>query len=410
VAPRPADAPLTDLGFTLDGTYHSDVPIDAPLGYRIVLDGKGGLGVIAGSSPALTVAAGEVLVDNGVPFVQATDAPTIVVRGGHLTLRDGLVEDSSTATRAAVEVLGGTADLGTAADPGGNVLVLHSPGSFAHQAAGGSLLLAGNTYRAGGVTLDGDLRLEADPITPAATLLTVGGGARAEHIAFAGGAGPGEVDATLNGVTLGRFAPTGRLVAGGGDGDDDLEISGGVALPAWLYGEEGDDRLKAGVGPSVLFGGDGDDSLNGGRGRGLLLGGTGPDRLVGGPGDDLMIAGFTAYDAYDAALAAILDEWTSARPCGDRVKNHGGDPTSPTYARRANRRDGVDYVLAVAGNPQGIPPTAFDDGAADVLTGALGCDWFLLNLDGDGVAKKLDRVTDLKPGGYVSDLDPVPCR
>ena len=87
--------------------------------------------------------------------------------------------------------------------------------------------------------------------------------------------------------------PTGRLVAHGGDGDDDIQVAGGIALPAWLYGEGGNDRLKGGAGHDVLLGGDGDDMLVGGGGRDLLIGGTGADRIVGNQDDDILIAGTT---------------------------------------------------------------------------------------------------------------------
>ena len=107
-----------------------------------------------------------------------------------------------------------------------------------------------------------------------------------------------------------RFSPTGRIVAFGGAGDDDIQVAGNISLPAWLYGEAGNDRLKGGASNDVLLGGAGDDFLAGDSGRDLLIGGTGADRILGNAGDDILIAGTTDFDANEAALALIMQEWT----------------------------------------------------------------------------------------------------
>src|SRR5205085_2018272 len=103
----------------------------------------------------------------------------------------------------------------------------------------------------------------------------------------------GGIMVTINALPAGGFAPTGRLVAHGLAGDDDLQVAGGIARPAWLYGDGGNDRLKGGNGNNVLLGGDGDDLLVGGSGRDLLIGGRGADRIVGNENDDILIAGYT---------------------------------------------------------------------------------------------------------------------
>src|SRR5262249_62322647 len=107
-------------------------------------------------------------------------------------------------------------------------------------------------------------------------------------------------------------------------GKDEVKVSGGVGVPAWVYGGDGNDRLRGGRGDDVLSGGDGDDDLNGGAGRDLLIGGRGQDRLHGGDDDDLLIAGFTAFDAHDAPLQAIVAEWTPGRAYGARIANLRG--------------------------------------------------------------------------------------
>src|SRR5215207_8382174 len=93
------------------------------------------------------------------------------------------------------------------------------------------------------------------------------------------------------------------------DRNDNIQISSGVTVNAWVYGGAGHDRLKGGAGNDMLIGGDGDDLIVGGDGRDLLVGGLGADRLVGNAADDILIAGTTDHDADDAALYAILNEW-----------------------------------------------------------------------------------------------------
>ena len=82
--------------------------------------------------------------------------------------------------------------------------------------------------------------------------------------------------------------PTGRIVAHGGTGNDDVQVAGGITLPAWLYGDDGNDRLKGGSGPNVILGGPGDDLLVGGSNRDLLIGGTSADKIVGNEADDIL--------------------------------------------------------------------------------------------------------------------------
>src|SRR5207302_3563963 len=100
----------------------------------------------------------------------------------------------------------------------------------------------------------------------------------------------GKLQVSVNGVSLGTFAASGRLVVYGQAGDDDIQVAGSIANPAWLYGGGGNDRLKGGAGDDVLLGGDGDDLLVGGDGRDLMIGGRGADRLVGNAGDDILLA------------------------------------------------------------------------------------------------------------------------
>ena len=174
----------------------------------------------------------------------------------------------------------------------------------------------------------------------------------------------------------------------GGDGDNTMNTAG-FSDRVVLVGGGGDDRLKGGSGNDVLIGGDGDDLL---IGRDLLIGGSGVDKIVGSENDDLLIAGSTAFDRDDAALEAILAEWTSGRDHETRVANLNGTGSGP-------RLNGTILLLA-----DGPAATVLDDGVVDVLTGDAGLDWFC-NLDGDGVTRQKDRVTDLSDSEFAADLD-----
>jgi Ca2+-binding RTX toxin-like protein len=175
-------------------------------------------------------------------------------------------------------------------------------------------------------------------------------------------------------------------------GDDDLQVAGSIVHSAWLYGQAGHDRLKGGAGHDMLQGGVGDDLVVGGSGRDLLIGGAGSDRIVGNSDDDILIAGSTLYDANDAALCAILHEWTSARGYEQRIANLNGTGTGADFANRAN---GNVYLKV---GTTAAESTVFDDGAEDVLTGSSGLDWFIFKAGED-------RATDLNDEAFISDLE-----
>jgi Ca2+-binding RTX toxin-like protein len=202
--------------------------------------------------------------------------------------------------------------------------------------------------------------------------------------------GAGTVQVILNGVAQDGYSPTGKLVVYGQAGHDVIVVEGGVSLPAWLYGGDGHDTLTGGSGHDVLLGGAGDDTLDGGgQGRDLLLGGLGADVLTGNAGDDLLIAGTTAFDGNQAALAAILAEWTSSRSYAARVANLKGAGSGP-------RANGSTFLKV-----SGPDVTVYDDGAVDVLTGNSGSDWFFANLSGGVV---LDIINGRGGSEIVEEL------
>jgi Ca2+-binding RTX toxin-like protein len=288
--------------------------------------------------------------------------------------------------------------------PGGaGLLTLNADGTFVFTPVAGFSGTATFTYVAvdslGGVSapaivsievrVTGAVTMGPDPCDVTKTALVVRGTATGDQIHISPAGNSGSVEVTINGVSQGVFSPTGRVIVRAGDGDDNVQVAGSISLSVWAYGEGGNDRVKGGAGSDVLIGGTGDDLLVGGSGRDLLIGGWGADRLVGDAHDDILIAGATDFDANEAAICDIMDEWTSGRDYGVRVQNllNGGGS--------GDRLNGLTFL-----NDQ----TVHDDGAVDLMTGSAGQDWFLFNQDGDNGAAK-DKITDLHAQEFANDID-----
>ena len=215
--------------------------------------------------------------------------------------------------------------------------------------------------------------IQQDDRNPELTALAVGGTSTDDVLLFDRAGLTGEIEVWLNGSLLGIYVPTGSLLAFGQDGNDHLEVAGGILLPALLVGGDGNDRLKGGAGDDVLLGESGEDLLVGGSGRDLLIGGQGADRLVGNADDDILIAGWFQTVDRRQFLNRIMEEWTG----------------SALYQQRIE----ILNNILVPGY------TVFDDPAdEDVVTGSAGNDWFLFDLLND-------RATDLKDEVFANDLD-----
>ncbi len=150
-------------------------------------------------------------------------------------------------------------------------------------------------------------------------------------------------------------------------------------------GGTGNDTVNGGIGNDVLLGSAGNDELTGDFGRDLLIGGLDSDTLMGKIFDDILVAGTTAHDANNAALAAILAEWSNLdRLYAVRVANIRDGSGSP------DRLNGA-FFLSVA--------TVFDDAAADTLLGGKDMDWFFAHLGGGTVDTIVNRL-----GAEITDL------
>lgn len=232
---------------------------------------------------------------------------------------------------------------------------------------------AGDTYTSTG-------NPAVTPTVSGVATAAVSGTAGDDRIQIKQGGSSGQVTVWVNGALAGTYSLFGHLVVRGLAGNDDIQADGNVAVPAWLYGDGGDDRLKGGAGHDVLLGGDGADLLVGGDGRDLLVGGTGADRIVGNADDDILIAGVYLFEDDATRLGAIMAEWTRTdKAAEERVINlrNGG---------------GLNGTLKLDAS------TVFNDTDADVLTGSSGYDWFLFD-------SGRDRVTDLHDEAFTNDLD-----
>jgi len=176
------------------------------------------------------------------------------------------------------------------------------------------------------------------------------------------------------------FAPNVPIIINGNGGNDTLEVFGKLTRGVRFYGGTGNDVLTGGDAGDMLAGGDGSDVLTGGFGRDLLVGGRGVDRLFGGISSkrtntqdaNILIGDRTGHDTSDAALVALLGEWTSARTNDVRVGN-----------LRAGLMLAAGFKLEAA--------TITDDGDADQLFGALGQDWFWSLTSTD---KRIDKLAN----------------
>jgi hypothetical protein len=104
------------------------------------------------AQPAFTVVSGNVVVQN-VTFLTTGDAPTILVQGGSLTLRNDVIQESTGYSDPAIRVAGGTLDLGTAASPGGNTLNINGAGTFVNNTSSTPIPAVGDLFTVNGQPL-----------------------------------------------------------------------------------------------------------------------------------------------------------------------------------------------------------------------------------------------------------------
>jgi Ca2+-binding RTX toxin-like protein len=300
----------------------------------------------------LTVTDGEGGVDvDRVVVVVANKAPTVRVDG------------PSDAVRGQTRRFVLTADDPSAADRAGDYLYRldWGDGSPAQEVRGGTsvtvdhVYLAAGAYRITAAATDVDDGAAGwavvDPfaVTAAAlqgTTLVVGGTTGNDTIVIRPSGSGQELSVTINGEGQGTFLPS-SLVVWGLSGHDTVRLDAVRQRRSWL---------QVAV-PSWLDGGDGDDRLTGGSGRDVLIGGLGADTLQGGAGDDLLIGG-SLGPAVDPL--AIRAEWTR---------------TDAAYETRIAHLTGA-APGGLNGSHLLTPATLPNDLAIDQMSGASGRDWF----------------------------------
>ncbi|MEX2142570.1 MAG: RHS repeat-associated core domain-containing protein [Pirellulales bacterium] len=172
------------------------------------------------------------------------------------------------------------------------------------------------------------ITLQPDPHDANKTALVVGGLAAVDDlILFEPEPNGARVRLYYNGSDMGSFNFNGSIAAYGQTGDDLIQVSPFLGVPALLFGQEGNDILVGGAANDILVGSLGDDILYGSGGRDLLFGGLGADYLQGSdfsgasPGDDsdLLLADFSVFDYDIAFLAGVYQSWTRVDTYSNRV-------------------------------------------------------------------------------------------
>jgi hypothetical protein len=393
-------APSSPVTLTVNlaaGTY-SGIIASPPHNVTLVINGTATTTTFAGHSPALTVLSGDVIVNN-VILVNTTNATTILVKGGSLTLRHDTVQETTGGSQAAIAISGGTVDLGVTGDLGGNTLNVNGPGELIHNTGMNPVSALGDTFQVNGVDLRSPYRIEdkifhaldarggglvtyvprnvyvtprsgsiqravnavpagftifidarghfdrytvgSKPLTlafqngptlqlaadsflaPHSTTLRVTGSARDNaQIDFNQGEQRGTIAVAINGLPMGSFTPTGGIVAHGGGGKNaHIQVDDHVALTSMLFADGPNADLQGGGGATVEVGGGGSVThLEGGRV--LLIAGPGSAHVeIKSRRDAIVIGGSTRYDHNEAALRAIMAEWTRPISYASRVKH-----------------------------------------------------------------------------------------
>lgn len=407
--------PVVTIVITLaDGDY-SGQNIDVPAGVRLVIDGTSSTVTFVGASPAFTVSSGEVLI-KGVTFSNATDAPTILVTGGSLILRDSLVQETTGGSRAAIEITGGSVDLGSALNPGGNTIEVRGAGELIRNSGVEFVTALGNVFQVDGADLETTPEIESlvhhgldSPglgivgfveagITLSGGVLVVSGlNTASDTVNITKVENSIKVIASFNSdlpllfpaaaiteirvitrggndvVTVGNTVSIPMVIEGG---DDDDSLTGGNSNTL-LYGGNGNDTLTGGNGNNHLIGGGGNDTLKGannsdvlegGDGDDTLLGGNGDDTLDGGAGDDILVGG----NGDDLLLAGSGDDIVDGGNGSDTMLGDAGDDT-------LTGGNGEDVMVAGDGND-----TVDGGNGSDLMIGGAGADSLLAG-NGDDI-------------------------
>jgi hypothetical protein len=126
--------------------------------------------------------------------------------------------------------------------------------------------------------------------------------------------------------------------------------------------------------------------LSGNGRRDLLIGGNGTDIFNGIAGNDIIVARTTDFDRNEAALAAIMAEWSSNHSYAERVANLSGNGA-------ANRLNGDVYLIA-----KGPAATVHVSNSSDLIL-ASDSDWIFAGLN--------DHIIILPPSAASLPVPPA---
>jgi Ca2+-binding RTX toxin-like protein len=231
--------------------------------------------------------------------------------------------------------------------------------------------------------------LQTSEIDPTKTDLVVGGTTANDTIAFA--LSGSNTTVTINAVSAGSFAPTGRIVVFGQAGNDNVTLASTITRNAWLYGDEGNDTLTAAGGNDLLIGGGGTDSLAGGAGNDTYLfdadTALGIDTVNDSVGIDTLDFSATTGQAIALNLGLITAQVVNANltltlTSASAIENVTGGSLADTLT-------GNTLANVLVGGP-----------GNDTLTGVAGNDVYRFDLDENLGADTLNEA-----GGGIDTLD-----
>jgi hypothetical protein len=146
--------PITLVLDLAPGNYSGET-VSAPSDVTLIINGSVSSQLpttVDPATPAFVVQSGHVTVNN-VIFTESGAAPTLLVTGGSLTLRNDVVQSSTGFAEPAIAVSGGsTLDLGTAASPGGNTIIVNGGGQVLASTGLNFVTALGNTFQVNGAT------------------------------------------------------------------------------------------------------------------------------------------------------------------------------------------------------------------------------------------------------------------
>jgi len=231
--------------------------------------------------------------------------------------------------------------------------------------------------------------LQVSELDPTKTDLFVGGTTANDTIALA--LSGTNTTVTINAVSAGSFAPTGRIVVLGQAGNDNVSVASTITRNAWLYGDDGNDTLTGGGGNDVMTGGAGTDSQVGGAGNDSYLFDTdtalGIDTVNDSAGIDTLDFSATTGEVISLNLGLTTAQVVNANltitlTSAAAIENIIGGRLADTLTGNAS----ANLLIGGPGN--------------DTLTGAAGNDVYRFDVDENLGADTLNEA-----GGGLDTLD-----